>query len=618
MPDTPIKILAVDDVEVNLIALQAALDLPEVELVTARGSVEALEILLREEFALALLDVQMPEIDGFELAEMMRGTERTRAVPIIFLTAVATDEKRRFRGFETGAVDYLLKPLDVQVLRSKVAVFVELARQRRELARQRDELGAALGRLRAHGDNSPLAVLELDANLRIVTWAEGARRLFGQEASTMLGTRLEDAPFLACEDMPNFLSGMRALLEGGDRREMQQHRFRRFDGAIREGEWYCSSLGGKVHAASALMLQVLDVTERVRAEETQRLLIGELNHRVKNTLATVQAIASQSLRRADSLAQFQQNFSGRLQSLARAHSMLSATTWESASLRKLIADQISIGAASEERLVLSGDDAELAPELALRFALVLHELTTNAHKHGALAVPEGRVAISWTVEEGALALDWVESGGPRVQTRENRGFGSELIEGSLLPCGGRAAATFDPAGIRWHIMLPLEKVPPAPVAARPTPPRPAPAPIPAPIPAPSPAPVKAVRPVEPGDPLRVLIVEDEPLVAMEISLQLEDEGMTPLGPATSCRQALALIEAEQPDLVLLDGNLNGERVDVVANELAARGTPFAFVSGYGSELFPEGHNHRPALGKPFTTAALLKVVEALAQERETA
>jgi CheY-like chemotaxis protein len=94
--------------------------------------------------------------------------------------------------------------------------------------------------------------------------------------------------------------------------------------------------------------------------------------------------------------------------------------------------------------------------------------------------------------------------------------------------------------------------------------------------------------------------------------------MVPLGPATSCRQALALIKAEQPDLVLLDGNLNGERVDVVADELAASGTPFAFVSGYGSELFPERHHHRPALGKPFTVAALLKVVEALAQERRAA
>jgi len=608
MPTDTIKILAVDDIEANLIALDAALDLPGVELVKAAGSVQALELLLHEDFALALLDVQMPEIDGFELAELMRSTERTRGVPIIFLTAIATDEKRRFRGFEAGAVDYLHKPLDVQILRSKVAVFVELARQRKELARQRDELGAALGRLRAHGDNSPLAVLELDADLRIVTWAEGARRLFGQEASAMLGTRMEDAPFLVSDTSPEFLAGMRQLLEGGDQRELQQHRFCRADGAVRDGEWYCSSLAGKAHAATALMLQVLDVTERVRAEETQRLLIGELNHRVKNTLATVQAIASQSLRRANSLDQFSQNFNGRLQSLSRAHSLLSATTWESASLRTLIADQLSIGAASEDRLLLSGQDTELSPELALRFALVLHELTTNAHKHGALATPEGRVEISWTVENGTLALDWAETGGPPVQVRDYRGFGSELIEGSLVPCGGRAEPEFRPDGIRWSIVLPLNGAAPSPRATQAPPPEPQP----------QPQPQRPQTPSRPAEGLRVLIVEDEPLVAMEIALQLEDEAMIPLGPATSCRQALALIESERPDLVLLDGNLNGERVDAVANELAASGTPFAFVSGYGSDLFPEGHHHRPALGKPFTSAALLKIVEALAQERETA
>jgi len=609
MPTDPIKILAVDDIEANLVALDAALDVPGVELVKASGSVQALELLLHEEFALALLDVQMPEIDGFELAELMRSTERTRGVPIIFLTAVATDEKRRFRGFETGAVDYLLKPLDLQILRSKVTVFVELARQRKELARQRDELGAALGRLRAHSDNSPLAVLELDADLRIVSWAEGARRLFGQDASAMLGTRMEDAPFLVSERLADFLAGMRQLLDGGDHRDLQHHPFRRFDGAIREGEWYCSSLSGKANAASALMLQVLDVTERVRAEETQRLLIGELNHRVKNTLATVQAIASQSLRRADSMDQFSKNFSGRLQSLARAHSLLSATTWESASLRKLIADQLSIGAASEDRLVLSGRDTELSPELALRFALVLHELTTNAHKHGALANSEGRVEIRWAVEGGVLTVDWAEFGGPPVQLREYRGFGSELIEGSLIPCGGRAEAEFRPEGIRWSIVLPLEGTAPAEPAQE--------AQTSEPEAPPALQSETLAKPSAPSQGLRVLIVEDEPLVAMEIALQLEDEAMVPLGPATSCRQALALIEAERPDLVLLDGNLNGEKVDVVANELAASGTPFAFVSGYGSELFPEDHRHRPALGKPFTTAALLKVVEALAQERET-
>ncbi len=599
-----IRILAVDDIEANLVALEAGLDLPGVELVKARGSIEALELLLHGEFAIALLDVQMPEMDGFELAELMRSTERTRGIPIIFLTAVATDEKRRFRGFEAGAVDYLLKPLDLHILRSKVAVFVELARQRRELARQRDELGAALGRLRAHGDNSPLAVMELDSDLRIIAWAEGAQRLFGLEPHAMLGTKLAEAPFVMDRDRQNFLTEIASLKDGGgDQRELQRHAFRHADGSAREGEWYCSSLASKSGTNCTLMLQVLDITERLRAEETQRLLIGELNHRVKNTLATVQAIASQSLRRADSLDQFSDNFNGRLQSLARAHSLLSATTWESASLRTLIADQLSIGTAPADRLTLEGPDVELPPELALRFALVLHELTTNAHKYGALTVPSGHVTIHWTLAGGMLELDWTESGGPAVTQPRARGFGTDLISSSLLPCGGEVEADFHHSGVRWSIALPLEEG-----ATR----SPRPSADASHEQAPADRPAAGHSPTLTGR--RVLIVEDEPLVAMELALQLEDDDIIPLGPATSCSQALHIIATEHPDAALLDGNLNGEKSDNVADELDARGIPFAFVSGYGREVLPPAHQHRPALTKPYMISDLRSVLCILAQQ----
>ena len=407
MPDRDvIRILAVDDVKENLVALEAALDQPGAELVTVGNGFEALELLLREDFALALLDVQMPEMDGFELAELMRGTERTRSVPIIFLTAVATDERRKFRGFEAGAVDYLLKPLDIHVLNTKVSVFVELARQRREIARQRDELASALGRLRAHGDNSPMAVLELDADLRVVTWADSAERMFGYPATDVLGQRLENVPFLADDDRGGFLAAMRGLFTGEDRRELQEHRFLHADGTMREGEWYCSSLAGSGARPRSAMIQVLDVTARHRAQETQRLLIGELNHRVKNTLATVQAIAAQGFRHARSRDEFRDAFTGRIQALARAHSLLSATTWERAGLRSLIADQVAIGAISIDRLRLDGPEVDLPPELALRFALVLHELTTNAHKYGALSNETGYVSLSWRFADDRLDFAW--------------------------------------------------------------------------------------------------------------------------------------------------------------------------------------------------------------------
>ena len=122
---SPVHYLLVDDLEENLLALEGLLRRPDLVLLRARSGTEALELLLKYDVALALIDVQMPVMDGFELAELMRGTERTRRVPIIFLTAGSSDSQRRFRGYETGAVDFLLKPIEPDVLRSKAAVVSE-------------------------------------------------------------------------------------------------------------------------------------------------------------------------------------------------------------------------------------------------------------------------------------------------------------------------------------------------------------------------------------------------------------------------------------------------------------------------------------------------------------
>lgn len=138
--DGPVPILIVDDLEENLLSLDAVLRREGLEILKARSATDALEILLDRDVALALLDVQMPDMDGFELAETLRGNSRTRQIPIIFLTAGSTDRQRRFRGYESGAVDFLEKPLEPDILRSKVAIFCELYDQRRQIAVQRDNL----------------------------------------------------------------------------------------------------------------------------------------------------------------------------------------------------------------------------------------------------------------------------------------------------------------------------------------------------------------------------------------------------------------------------------------------------------------------------------------------
>ncbi len=170
-PDSGTKILVVDDIPQNLVAISALLRRPGVAVLTASSGTEALETLLVEDVAVALVDVQMPNMDGFELAELLRGAERTRRVPLIFLTASASDPTRTFRGYEAGAVDFLHKPIDPHVLRSKVDVFVELHAQRRAMATQLDQLRAALRMnemfvaVLSHDLRNPLSAVMNGANL---------------------------------------------------------------------------------------------------------------------------------------------------------------------------------------------------------------------------------------------------------------------------------------------------------------------------------------------------------------------------------------------------------------------------------------------------------------------
>ncbi|MFO1013465.1 MAG: hybrid sensor histidine kinase/response regulator [Caulobacteraceae bacterium] len=146
---SPVNFLLVDDLQENLLALEALLKREDLVCLKARSGEEALELLLEHEIALALLDVQMPGMNGYELAEFMRGNARAKHIPIIFLTAGTTDSQRRFRGYEAGAVDFIQKPIEPDVLRGKAAVFFDLYQQRQKIQTQRDELSAYADRLKA-------------------------------------------------------------------------------------------------------------------------------------------------------------------------------------------------------------------------------------------------------------------------------------------------------------------------------------------------------------------------------------------------------------------------------------------------------------------------------------
>ena len=181
----PVKCLLVDDLPENLVALEALLKSDGLECHKASSGEEALELLLVHDYALALLDVQMPGMDGFELAELMRGSERSRHVPIIFVTAGSGDTARRFRGYEAGAVDFIQKPIEPDILRSKANVFFELYNRRRQIAKQRDSL-AAMGLELQVADaqkNRFLAVLAHELRNPIMALVAGLRLLERREGT---------------------------------------------------------------------------------------------------------------------------------------------------------------------------------------------------------------------------------------------------------------------------------------------------------------------------------------------------------------------------------------------------------------------------------------------------
>jgi two-component sensor histidine kinase len=353
---------------------------------------------------------------------------------------------------------------------------------------------------------------------------------------------------------------------------------------------------GRVTGASKV---ARDISERKRGEEVRRLLTDELNHRIKNTLATVQAIAGQTLRRAASPADFVTSFNGRIQALARAHGLLTGGSFQGAEIMQLVRDQLLIGSGDDHRIACSGPSLTLDAQPALHLALVLHELGTNARKHGALSTPSGQIDVNWELRtNGArnLHLTWQESGGPKVRVPSARGFGSMLIEHSLQAHGGVVAMTYAESGVRCEIKLPLaerETLPFGELARA--------------------MPRAAVE--RPADSAlkgkRVLVVEDEALISLVLVDYLTEAGCDVVGPAQTLDKAKHAIKTETFDAALVDGNLAGRSVEDIAIGLTQKGVPFTFVTGYGREALPAGFQDAMIVEKPFTKEQVIGALERL-------
>jgi len=326
-----VKILLVDDQPAKLISYEVILAELDEELVKANSAERAFEVLLKNDVGVILIDVCMPDLDGFQLAEMIRSHPRFRETAIIFVSAVHLADSDRIRGYEMGAVDYVPVPVIPEVLRAKVRIFADLFRKTKLLKSMNEEL---------------------------------ERRV--QARTAELETAIERQAFLA----------------------------------------------------------------------------REVDHRAKNAMAVIQSIVR--LTRANTAEEYGAAIEGRVQAMARAHSLLSQSRWEGADMRKLIDEEM----APYDRVSLDGSSLLLKPHVAQTLALAVHELATNAAKYGALSCATGRVHVGWAMKPDCVEIIWSEEGGPAVREPTTTGFGSLVIRSVSQHLNGTVQFIWEESGLQ--------------------------------------------------------------------------------------------------------------------------------------------------------------------------
>jgi PAS domain S-box-containing protein len=569
----PVNILIVDDEPKNLTVLEAILGDPGYRLVRAESAEEALLALLADEFALLILDIRMPGVTGLELAQMIKARKKTANVPIIFLTAYLDDDQQIIEGYETGAVDYVAKPINPAILRTKVGIFVQLYRRQRNLEQLNRTLAAVV-------ESTVDAILSKDLNGIIATFNQGAERLFGYKAREVVGKPItilippdrqhEEPEILArirrgeridqyetvrrrkdgtlvdvsltvspVKDDQGGIIGASKIARDITERKLSEARLRNSERQLQEliaaipAAIYTTDAQGKVtyynQAAAELagrpptigsdewcvtwklyhpngtplpydqcpmavglkegrairnaelvaerpdgtrvpfipyptplrdafgriigaINMLVDVSERKHAETQQRVLLNELNHRVKNNMQMLQILLEAGAQRAESseAREVLEEASGRIMAMAAAQRVLyttpDATRFNAHDFLNTVCETAKQTFPQEVDIDYEADAVRLSNDAAMPLALIANELLTNAVKYGLNGRAAGTIRVRLKRQDDSF-LFYVEDDGPGfdLQLVQQRSSGLKLVQGLARQLGGKFEVTCIPA-----------------------------------------------------------------------------------------------------------------------------------------------------------------------------
>ncbi|MEQ8316320.1 MAG: chemotaxis protein CheB [Phycisphaerales bacterium] len=427
-----------------------------------------------------------------------------------------------------------------------------------------EDLEESQRKLQAIIDNAPAAIYAKDLQGRFILVNAALGRAVEMDHTKIIGLRDEDLVFDDAR-AEAYRRNDAEVARSGEAIEFEETVvFKDHTRSFISQKFPLRTTDGSVYAVCGIST---DITERKNAEKHLRVVMAELNHRVKNTLASVQALARVTANNAPSMDAFRKAFADRLTSMGVAHSLLTRSDWRGANIRDIITSEVEPRVAASDRLEIEGPELAIRPKSALSLHMAIHEMATNAAKYGALSTPEGRLRIRWRIvtsrETTGVEITWTERGGPTLEASHTEGFGSQMIRDMLAyELQGEVDFDFEPEGLTARIWFPLrhadtDAIVPASLtgasnsnaragAARRKEKRAA---------SETPAKIGADNSSE-----RLLYVEDNSVIARSMTIFLRDLGFEVVGPIATLDGAMNAVAENTLDVALLDIDLNGERV----------------------------------------------------------